>query len=180
MKILKGFFKSGIWNFIVGIIGIFTYFGVTSEDLIATYHTWGIKAVKWSIIFGAFIFAIHAYVRAEKNRKHLKSLEDSDLDKAGREAYNLFVSQLRYALARYRDYKSGLGAGDRKYTPIGVMERINEVKAAEMQLLPVCGGHVRSLLLKMGDEWLEDIEEYVKTAPLVEKEIWEEQKKDRR
>lgn len=55
----------------------------------------------------------------------------------------------------------------------------NEVKGARLQLLSVCGEHVRSILLENGDEWLNDIHSFVKTAPSIMQKLSETAFKDR-
>jgi len=85
--------RSPLWSFIGGIVGIFAFFGISSGTFIETLgkYAWIINATKWSLILGAFLFAIHAYVRAEKNRKHLVNIKTSAYD----EAYKHFADQLR-------------------------------------------------------------------------------------
>ncbi len=153
------------WNFVAAIIAIFTFFGIRSENFLETFskYTWMINATKWSFIIGAFIFAIHAYLRAEKNRKQLTNVKTSAFD----EAYKHFTNQLSYALGRYKGYSSNLAPNNKKYTVVGVMERLNEVKSARLQLLSVSGEHVRSALLEAGTDWLEDIDLFGKTAPSI-------------
>lgn len=62
---------------------------------------------------------------------------------------------------------------------VGIIERINEVKSARMQLLSVCGEHVRSILLGAGTEWLDDIDSFGKTAPSIMQKLSETAFKDR-
>ena len=59
------------------------------------------------------------------------------------------------------------------------MEQINEVKARKMQLLSVCGEHVRTILLDAGSDWLNDIDSFGQTAPLIEQRLSEEAFRDR-
>ena len=60
--------KNAYLHFIASILSIFSFFGIRSENFLDTFaeYTWIIDAAKWSLIFGAFIFAIHAYLRSEK------------------------------------------------------------------------------------------------------------------
>ena len=176
-KIFKSFFYNPYFNFISVILTIFMFFGISSKNFIETFgkYTWVIDATKWSVIFGAFIFAIHAYVRAEKNRTRLINIKTSAYD----EAYKRFTYELSYAFGRYREYKSNVDPKNPKYTLIGVMERMNEVKGARLQLLSVCGEHVRSILLEKGDEWLNDIHSFGKTAPSIMQKLSETAFKDR-
>ena len=176
-KRIKSFFNNPYWNLIGVIFCVFTFFGISSENFIETFSkwTWVIDATKWSLVFGAFLFAIHAYKRAEKNRRRLINIKTSAYD----EAYKDFVKLLSYAYGRYRDYKSELDPKNRKYSPIGVMEQANEVKAARAILLSVCGEHVRSTLEKEGTDWLDDIESFGQTAPSILKKVSKIAFKDR-
>ena len=94
-------------------------------------------------------------------------------------AYPKFTDNLSYAIARLNGYVSNLDPGNKKYTEVGVRERMNEVKAARLQLLSACGKHVRVILLEAGNEWLDDIESFGKTAPLIMKKLAELEFKDR-
>ena len=176
-KTLLSLIGSPYWNFIGGVVGIFAFFGISSGTFIATFgnYAWIIAATKWSLIFGAFVFAIHAYLRAEKNRKHLLNIKTSAYD----EAYRHFTNQLSYAIGRYKVYSSNLSPKKGKYTEVGVMERINEVRSARLQLLSVCGEQVRSILLGAGTEWLNDIDSFAKTAPSIMQKLSETAFKDR-
>ena len=95
------------------------------------------------------------------------------------EAYKDFTKQLSYAIGRYKGYSSNLAPEKDKYTEAGVMERINEVSGARLQLLSVCGEHVRSLLLELGTEWLDDVHSFGKTAPSIVQKLSEIAFKDR-
>jgi len=165
------------WGFIGVIFCTFTFFGLSSDNFMEIFsdYTWTINATKWSLIFGAFIFAIYAYVIAENNRKHLINIKTSAYD----EAYKHFTNQLSYAIGRYKGYVSKLDPGNEKYTKVGVLERINEVKSARLQLLSVCGKHVKSLLSNAGSEWLDDINFFGKTAPSIMEKLAEAEFKDR-
>lgn len=176
-KTFLSLIKSPWWGFIGSVVGIFAFFGMSSGTFIATFgkHAWIVAATKWSLIFGAFIFAIHAYLRAEKNRKHLINIKTSAYD----EAYKDFANQLSYAIGRYKVYSSNLAPEKEKYTKVGVIERINEVKSARLQLLSVCGEHVRSILLGEGTEWLDDIDSFGKTAPSIMQKLSETAFRDR-
>lgn len=175
-KTLLSLIRSPYWNFIGGVVGIFAFFGISSGTFIAAFgdYAWIIAATKWSLIFGAFVFAIHAYVRAEKNRKHLLNIKTSAYD----EAYKNFTNQLSYAIGRYKVYSSDSAPDEKRYTDVGVMERINEVRSARLQLLSVCGEHVRSILLEAGTEWLEDIGSFGKAAPSIMQKLSETAFKD--
>ena len=176
-KIFLSFISKPYWSFIGVIVGIFAWFGIPNRHLVKllSNDTWIIDATKWSLISGAFLFAIHAYVRAEKNRKHLINIKTSAYD----EAYKHFTNQLNYAFCRYKGYSSDTVTKVGKYTEVGVMERINEVKSARLQLLSVCGEHVRSILLGAGTEWLDDIDSFGKTAPSIMQKLSETEFKDR-
>jgi uncharacterized membrane protein len=89
-KIFLSFINNPYWSFIGFILATFAFFGISSENFIKTFgkFTWIIDATKWSLIFGAFIFAIHAYLRAEKNRKDLTNIKTSAYD----EAYKRFTN----------------------------------------------------------------------------------------
>jgi hypothetical protein len=176
-KIFLSFISKPYWSFVGVVLAIFAIFGIPDTNLreICSNYTWIIDATKWSLIFGAFLFAIHGYVRAEKNRKYLINIKNNPYD----EAYNDFVAQLRYAIGRYNTYSSNLAPEQRKYTKAGVMERITEVGRARLRLLSVCGDSVRSLLLESGTEWLNDIDSFSKKAPSIEQTLSEIASKDR-
>jgi len=176
-KKLLSFISNPYWNFIASILAIFAFFGISSGTFINVFgqYTWVIDATKWSLILGAFIFAIHAYVRAEKNRTRLINIKTSAYDKA----YERFAYELSYAFGRYREYMSNADSQNPKYTLIGAMERMNEVKGARLHLLSVCGEHVRSILLENGDEWLNDIHSFGKTAPSIMQKLSETAFRDR-
>lgn len=89
------------------------------------------------------------------------------------EAYKHFTKELSYAIGRYNGYSSNLAPEEHKYTKVGVLERMNEVKAAQLQLLSVCGGNVRAILLGAGTEWLDDIHSFGKTAPSIMEKLSE-------
>lgn len=95
------------------------------------------------------------------------------------EAYKHFTNMLSYAIGRYNGYSSKLAPGERKYTKLGVLESMNEVKAAQMQLLSLCGKHVRSILSEAEPEWLNDVGSFGKIAPLIEQKLKETAFKDR-
>ena len=137
--------------------------------------TWIMDATKWSLISGAFLFAIHAYVRAEKNRKNLINIKTSAYD----EAYKRFTKLLSYTIGRYNGYSSNLAPEERKYTKVGVLESMNEVKAVTSELFPLSGKHVRSILSEAGTEWLNDVHSFGKTAPSIMEKISEAAFKDR-
>lgn len=164
-KLFFSLINNPLWNFIAAIIAIFTFFGIRSENFLEIFgkYTWIINATKWSLIIGAFIFAIHAYLRAEKNKKKLINVKTSAFD----EAYKNFTKKLSYAFGRYKGYSSNMAPDERKYTVVGVMEQLNEVKATRLQLLSVSGENVRSTLLEAGTDWLEDIDLFGKTAPSI-------------
>ena len=103
---------------------------------------------------------MHIYDQ-KKNRKHLANIKTSAYD----EAYRRFSDQLNYAIGRHKGYRTNLAPEKEKYTVIGVMERINELKSARMQLLSICGDHVRSTLLEAGTDWLDDIDSFGKKSP---------------
>jgi len=165
------------WNFVGVVLTIFAIFGIPNRNIleISSNYTWIIDATMWSLIFGAFLFAIHAYLRAEKNRKNLINNKTSAYD----EAYKQFTNQLSYAIGRYKGYSSNMAPEKEKYTKVGVMERINEVKSARLQLLSVCGEHVRSILLGAGTDWLDDIHTFGQTAPSIIQKLSETEFKDR-
>ena len=137
--------------------------------------TWIIDATKWSLISGAFLFAIHAYVRAEKNRKNLQNIKTSGYD----EAYKHFTNQLSYAIGRYKGYSSNLAPEKQRNSEHGEKESMNEVKSARLQLLSVCGEKVRSILLEAGTEWIDDIHSFGKTAPSIMQKLSDTEFKDR-
>ncbi len=176
-KILQSFITNPYLHFIASILGIFGFFGIRSDNFLDTFgaYTWIIDATKWSLIFGAFIFAIHAYLRAENNRKRLLNVKISAYD----EAYKHFTNQLSYAIGRYNGYSSNSAPEKEKYSKIGVLERINEVKSARLQLLSVCGEYVRDTLTKAGTGWLDDIDSFGQTAPTIMEELSKIAHKDR-
>jgi hypothetical protein len=164
-KLFLSLINKPYWSFVGTILAAFAFFGISSENFLESFskYAWMIDATKWSLIIGAFIFAVHAYIRAEKNRKKLTNIKSSAFD----EAYKHFTNQLNYALGRYRGFSSNLAPDKEKYTEVGVWERLNEVKSARMQLLSVCGEHVRAILLEAGTDWLEDMELFGETAPSI-------------
>lgn len=111
----------------------------------------------------------------ELNRKHLINIKTSAYD----DKYKHFTEKLSYTIGRYNGYSSNLDPDERKYTKKGVLENMNEVKAAQMQLLSLCGKHVRSILLEAEPEWLNDVDSFGKTAPLIEQKLKETAFKDR-
>ena len=114
-------------------------------------------------------------ISEELNRKYLTNIETTAYDKA----YKKFTDELSYTIGRYNGYSSNLAPKIHKYTKVGVLERMNEVKAAQLQLLSLCGNHVRSILLEAGTEWLNDVDSFGKTAPLIVQKLSEEAFKDR-
>ncbi len=164
-KLFLSLINKPYWSFVGTILAAFAFFGISSENFLESFskYAWIIDATKWSLIIGAFIFAIHAYLRAEKNRKKLTNVKSYAFD----EAYKHFTNQLSYALGRYKGFSSNLAPDKEKYTEVGVWERLNEVKSARLQLLSVCGEHVRAILLEVGTDWLEDMDLFGKTAPSI-------------
>jgi len=110
-----------------------------------------------------------------ENMKNFMEIKPS----AYEEAYENFVKLLCYAIGRYNGYVSNLSPNERKYTKVGVLEQMNEVKGRKMQLLSVCGEHVRTIILDAGSDWLNDIYSFGKTAPLIEQRLSEEAFRDR-
>ncbi len=176
-KMFASFIRNAYLHFIASILSIFGFFGIRSENFLDTFgeYTWIMDATKWSLILGAFLFAIHAYVRAEKNRKTLINIKTSAYD----EAYRRFTKLLSYTIGRYNGYSSNLAPEERKYTKVGVLESMNEVKAVTSELFPLSGQHVRSILKEAGDEWLNDVQSFGKTAPSIMDKISEAAFKDR-
>ncbi len=109
----------------------------------------------------------NADVRVEINEPKLKSTETS----AFSDAYKHFTNQLSYGIGRYKGYASNLAPDQYKYTEAGVWERINEIKSARSQLLLVCGENVRSMLLKEGTDWLDDINLFGRRAPSIMEQL---------
>ena len=177
MMWVKKIVYNPLWLLVIGVFTIFTFFGITGGDILNKLmdYEWIISAAKWSLIFGAILFAIHSYIRAEKNRKQLINIKTSAYD----EAYKHFTNKLSYAIGRYKGYSSNLAPEKEKYTEIGVLEQINEVKSARLQLLSVCGKHVRSVLSGAGDEWLNDIHSFGREAPLIMQKLSKTAFKDR-
>jgi len=95
------------------------------------------------------------------------------------EAYKRFTKLLSYTIGRYNGYSSNLAPEERKYTKVGVLESMNEVKALTLELFPLSGKHVRSILKEAGDEWLNDVQSFGKTAPSIMEKISEAAFKDR-
>jgi len=110
-----------------------------------------------------------------ESAEHFAELRMSAYD----EAYKRFTKELSYAIGRYNGYSSNLAPESDKYTEVGVLERMNEVKAAELQLLSLCGKHVRSILSEAGTEWLNDVHSFGKIAPSIEQKLKETAFKDR-
>lgn len=85
--------------------------------------------------------------------------------------YSNFVNQLSYAIGRHKGYIFKIDIENRKYTEAGVWERINEVRSARLQLFSICGRNIRNMLIKYGTEWLDDIDSFGKTAPIIMEEL---------
>jgi hypothetical protein len=178
MNKLLSFINKPWWSFVGCVLAIFAFFGISSGNLVEAFgkYQWIISASKWSLIIGAFLFAIHAYIRAEKNRKNLIQIKSSTYD----EVYKKFSDAINYAVGRYKGYKENLDPDNRKYTVVGVLEMINEVKTARLRLLSMCGDNLRSILLKEGTDWLDDVEKFGTTAPNIIQKLAENVHKDRR
>lgn len=69
------------WKFVVGICAIFAFFGITGNRLLMffTNNSWLLNAIAFSLLWGAFIFGIHAYYRANRYLKERKSIMDAIL-----------------------------------------------------------------------------------------------------
>ena len=176
-KLLISFISKPYWSFVGCVLAIFVFFGISSGNIVETYgkYEWIIIASKWSLIIGAFLFAIHAYIRAEKNRRNLIQIKTSTYD----ELYKKFSNTINYALGRYKGYKDNMDPDNRKYTAVGVREMINEVQSARLQLLSICGENVRSILLKEGADWLDDLDKFGSIAPNIIQKLAENAYKDR-
>ena len=176
-KLFLSLINKPYWSFIGTILAAFAFFGISSENFLESFskYAWIIDATKWSLIIGAFIFAVHAYLRAENNRKKITNIKTFAFD----EAYKHFTNQLSYAIGRYKGFSSNLAPDKEKYTAVGVWERINEVKSARVQLLSVCGEKVRTILIDAGTDWLEDMDLFGKTAQTVMDKISNVAFKDR-
>lgn len=96
------------------------------------------------------------------------------------EVFKHFTNKLSYAIGSYNGYHSKIDSNDKKYTIAGVIERINEVRSARLQLLSVCGKKVRSILLEVGDNWLSnDIDHFGIMAPIIMERLSRLEFKDR-
>ncbi len=177
MKKIYAFISKPHWSFIGVVIAVYGIFLIPDFNIMEFFknYEWIFEATKWSLIFGASIFAIHAYVRAEKNINLLKNIKGNPYD----EAYKDFTTHLTFALARYKGYSSNLSPKERKFTEVGVFEQITEARRARLLLLSVCGEQIQSLLLEFGTDWLKDINIFVEKAPLVEQKLSEIALKDR-
>ena len=111
-KLLISFISKPYWSFVGCVLAIFVFFGFSSGNIVET----------WSLIIGAFLFAIHAYIRAEKNRRNLIQIKTSTYD----ELYKKFSNTINYALGRYKGYKDNMDPDNRKYKDVGDREIINE------------------------------------------------------
>ncbi len=174
---LLSFINKPWWSFVGCALAIFAFFGINSGNLSETFgkYEWMISASKGSLIIGAFLFSIHAYIRAEKNRKNLIQIKSSTYD----EVYKKFSDTINYAVGRYKGYKDKLDPDNRKYTTVGVHEMINEVKSARLQLLSICGDNLRSILLNEGTDWLDDIDKFGSVAPNIIEKLAKNAYKDR-
>ena len=128
----------------------------------------------WFILFFISVNLLF-FLISFNNKKQIINIKTSAYD----EAYKHFANQLSYAIGRYKGYSSNLAPDKGKYTEVGVMERINEVKSARLQLLSVCGKNVRAILLGAGTEWLDDIHSFGKTAPSIMEKLSKTEFKDR-
>jgi hypothetical protein len=117
-KLFLSLINKPYWSFVGTILAAFAFFGISSENFLESFskYSWMVDATKWSLIIGAFIFAIHAYLRPENTRKKLTNINSSAFD----EAYKHFTNQLNYALGRYRGFSTNLAADKEKYTEVGV------------------------------------------------------------
>lgn len=61
------------WKFIVGLLAIFGFFGIRGSDFMTflSNESWLFDAIVLSLLWGAFIFGIHSYLRSERNRKDM-------------------------------------------------------------------------------------------------------------
>ena len=59
------------WRFIIGLLAIFGFFGIKGSDFMPflSNESWLFDAIVLSLLWGAFIFGIHSYLRSERNRK---------------------------------------------------------------------------------------------------------------
>jgi hypothetical protein len=59
------------WKFIIGLLAIFGFFGMKGSDFMPflSNASWLFDAIVLSLLWGAFIFGIHSYLRSERNRK---------------------------------------------------------------------------------------------------------------
>jgi hypothetical protein len=163
---------------------------------------WAINEPRWESIL-AVVLSISGLVtaflvpkRTAKGTRQHQSVSESSIgvqagrdvtigsigyqkDAAFQEIYKHFTNQLSYGIGRYKGYISNLAPDQYKYTEAGVWERINEIKSARLQLLLVCGEHVRSMLLEEGTDWLDDIHSFGKKAPSIMDKLSEAEYKDR-
>jgi len=129
----------------------------------------------WFILFFISVNLLFFLIHLNNKKRESTNIKTSAYNKT----YADFTAQLSYAIGRYKGYSSNLAPEKEKYTKVGVMERINEVKRARLQLLSVCGKHVRSLLLKSGTDWLDDIHSFGETAPSIMEKLSKTEFKDR-
>jgi len=162
--------------YIFGFIFMFVVFGFS------LFQAKGLdKIIPAIFLVISMIAVLYVIIKNPYRKLFSKTLimENSTYDKAYNETYKNFTNQLSYAIGRYKGYVSNLAPENEKYTKVGVLERINEVKSTRLQLLSVCGKHVKSLLLNAGPEWLDDINIFGEIAPSIMEKLAEAEFKDR-
>lgn len=70
---VKKFVDNVWWKFIIGLLAIFGFFGIKGSDFMTflSNASWLFDAIVLSLLWGAFIFGIHSYLRSERNRKDM-------------------------------------------------------------------------------------------------------------
>ncbi len=163
-------FKSVIAKLIAGIILIAISKGVLffTKTIMSTERE---LLIYLSILF--VIYFIYDIYRTWKD--YNKKAADYD------GVFKHFTNKLSYAIGSYNGYHSKIDSNEKKYTIAGVIERINEVRSARLQLLSICGKRVRSVLLEAGDDWLSnDVDRFGIMAPIIMEKLSKVAFKDRK
>ena len=71
MKKIKEIINKPWWGFVGCVLGFFTMFGLISDNTWSSLMQfgWVADATKWSLICGAFIFGLYAYLNSRKSSK---------------------------------------------------------------------------------------------------------------
>jgi len=95
-------------------------------------------------------------------------------------AYENLTKHLNDALQRYQVFSDKqIKTDNKKYTEEGVLEKINEIRKAINNFLPIAKKQTRNLLTNEGTEWLNDINTFVTYARIFQRKLIESMIKDK-